>query len=153
LDWSADGRVILLVQGGRLWTVGADGSAPTRILDSSSGFARISPDGRWLAYISTGAGLTDVYMRPFAAAGSATRVSGGGGGEPQWRRDGRELFYITGDGTLMAVPVTADGVVGRPVQLFPAANGYQAAGDGQRFLVPRRTSSAGAAITIVLNSR
>ena len=153
LDWSADGRVILLAQGGRLWTVGADGSALKAILDSSSGVARISPDGRWLAYISTGSGLTDVYVRPFAASGSATRVSGAGGTEPQWRRDGRELFYITGDGTLMAVPVTADGVVGRPVPLFPAANGYQAAGDGQRFLVPRRVASAGAAITIVLNSQ
>jgi hypothetical protein len=97
--------------------------------------------------------LTDVYVRPFAASGSATRVSGAGGTEPQWRRDGRELFYITGDGTLMAVPVTTDGVVGRPAPLFHAANGYQAAGDGQRFLVPRRTTSGGAEITIVLNSR
>ena len=63
-----------------------------------------------------------------------------------------ELFYITGDGTLMAVSVTADGAAGRPVPLFPAANGYQAAADGQRFLVPRRVASAGGSITIVLNS-
>jgi hypothetical protein len=153
LDWSADGRVILLTQGGRLWTVGADGSAPKPILDSASGVARISPDGRWLAYIASGAGLTDVYLRPFAASGSATRVSGAGGTEPQWRRDGRELFYVANDGMLMAVPVTADGVVGRPVPLFASANGYQAGRDGQRFLVPRRVASAGAAITIVLNPR
>jgi len=153
LDWSADGRVILMVQGGRFWTVGADGTAPKPVLDIGSGVARMSPDGRWLAYISSGSGVTDVYIRPFAASGSAMRVSNGGGAEPQWRRDGRELFYITGDGTLTAVPVTTEGAVGRPVPLFASANGYQAAGDGQRFLVPRRTTSAGAAITIVLNSR
>jgi Tol biopolymer transport system component len=152
LDWSPDGRIILLAQGGRLWTVGADGTALTPILDSTSDFARISPDGRWLAYISTGSGLTDVYMRPFAASGSARRVSGAGGTEPQWRRDGRELFYVAGDGTLMAVPVATDGALGRPAPLFAAANGYQAAGDGQRFLVPRRVASDGA-ITIVLNSQ
>jgi hypothetical protein len=80
-------------------------------------------------------------------------VSGSGGTEPQQRRDGRELFYVAGDGTLMAVPVTADGVFGRAVPLFASANGYQAAGDGQRFLVPRRAASAEAAITIVLNSQ
>jgi hypothetical protein len=80
-------------------------------------------------------------------------VSGNGGTEPQWRRDGRELFYVATDGTLMVVPVTTDGVVGRPAPLFAAANGYQAAGDGQRFLVPRRAASSAAAITIVLNSQ
>jgi Tol biopolymer transport system component len=153
LDWSLDGRAILMVQGGQLWTVRADGTAPTRILDIGSGIARISPNGRWLAYIASGAGLTDVYLRPFAASGSATRVSGNGGTEPQWRRDGRELFYVATDGTLMVVPVTTDGVVGRPAPLFAAANGYQAAGDGQRFLVPRRAASSAAAITIVLNSQ
>jgi Tol biopolymer transport system component len=153
LDWSRDGRVVLLLQGDSLWTVNADGTAPARILETAAGFARISPDGRRLAYISSGSGPTDVYVRPLTVSGSATRVSGGGGTEPQWRRDGRELFYVAGDGMLMAVPVTIDGVVGRPAPLFASANGYQAAGDGQRFLVPRRSASAGAAITIVLNSR
>jgi Tol biopolymer transport system component len=152
LDWSRDGRVILLAVGGRLWTVGADGTALTPILDSASDFARISPDGKWLAYMSSGSGLTDVYLGPFAAPGSARRVSGAGGREPQWRSDGRELFYVAGDGTLMAVPVTADGVVGKSAPLFPGANGYQAAGDGQRFLVPRPVAPAGGSITIVLNA-
>ena len=80
-------------------------------------------------------------------------MSGGDGTEPQWRGDGRQLFYVAADGTLMAVPVTADGVFGRAIPLFPSAHGYQAANDGQRFLVPRRAASAEAAITIVLNSQ
>jgi hypothetical protein len=81
------------------------------------------------------------------------RVSGAGGTEPQWRRDGRELFYVAPDGTLMAVPVITDGAAirfDRSMPLFATANGYQAAGDGQRFLVARRSASSEAAITVVL---
>jgi eukaryotic-like serine/threonine-protein kinase len=154
LDWSRDGRVVLQIQGGVVWTVPSDGTAPSRYFAGDVGVARFSPDGHWVAYVSSESGQSDVYVRPFPGPGSAMRVSGAGGTEPQWRRDGRELFYVAPDGTLMAVPVTTDGTAirfDRSTPLFATANGYQAAGDGQRFLVARRSASTEAAITIVLN--
>ncbi len=84
------------------------------------------------------------------------RVSPAGGTEPQWRRDGRELFYVGGDGALMGVPVTSDGTAirfGRPTRLFPSAAGYQASDDGKRFLIARPADPAPPGITMVLNWR
>jgi Tol biopolymer transport system component len=154
LDWSRDGRFVLQVQGGIVWIVPRDGTAPSRYLPTDVGVARFSPDVKWVAYVSNESGQPDVYVRPFPGPGSASRVSVDGGTEPQWRRDGSELFYVAPDGTLMAVPVTSDGTAirfERPVPLFASASGYQAAGDGRRFLVARRLASSEAAITIVLN--
>jgi hypothetical protein len=155
LDWSPDGRVVLQLQGNAVWSVPSDGSTPTHYLAASIAIARFSPDGKWVAYVSNESGQqSDIWVRPFPGPGSAKRVSAAGGTEPQWRRDGRELFYVAPDGTLMAVPVTSDASAiqfGRPVPLFASAAGYQAARDGQRFLVARRSASSEAAITIVLN--
>ncbi len=64
------------------------------------------------------------------------------------------MFYVAGDGTLTAVPVTSNGTTlafGPPARLFPSAAGYQAAGDGQRFLLARPSDRAGPSITVVLN--
>jgi Tol biopolymer transport system component/tRNA A-37 threonylcarbamoyl transferase component Bud32 len=154
LDWSPDASVVLVRQDDIVWVVPSDGTAPSRFLARGIDVARFAPDGRWVAYVSNESGQNDVYVRPFPGPGSARRVSGAGGTEPQWRRDGRELFYVAPDGTLMAVPVTSDGTkiqFERPVPLFASSAGYQAAGDGRRFLVARRSSSSEAAITIVLN--
>jgi Tol biopolymer transport system component len=155
LDWSPDGRVILQLQGNAVWSVPSDGSAPTQYLAASVGIARFSPNGRWVAYVSNESGQqNEIWVRPFPGPGPAKRVSVAGGTEPQWRREGSELFYVAPDGTLMAVPVTSDVTAiqfGRPVPLFASAAGYQAARDGQRFLVARRPTSSEVAITIVLN--
>jgi Tol biopolymer transport system component/tRNA A-37 threonylcarbamoyl transferase component Bud32 len=155
LDWSPDGHVVLHLQGNAVWSVPSDGSAPTHYLAANVGIARFSPDGKWVAYVSNESGQqSDIWVRPFPGPGSARRVSVAGGTEPQWRRDGRELFYVAPDGTLMAVPVTSDAAAiqfGRPVPLFASAAGYQVARGGQRFLVARRSASSEAAITIVLN--
>ena len=67
--------------------------------------AQISPDGRWIAYASDESGRWEVYVQSFPVLGAKRAISSGGGSEPQWRRDGRELFYVTADGTLMAVDV------------------------------------------------
>jgi Tol biopolymer transport system component len=155
LDWSPDGRVVLHLQGDAVWIVPRDGTAPSRYLTANVGVARFDSEGKWVAYVTSETGQqSDVYVRPFPGPGPARRVSGAGGAEPQWRRDGRELFYVAPDGTLMAVPVSTDGSgiqFGRPVPLFASAAGYQVTSDGQRFLVPRRLASSESAITIVLN--
>ena len=125
---------------------------------------RFSPDGRWVAYASDESGKFEVYVRPFPAANGQWRISVAGAMQPEWRRDGQELFYISSDGKLMAVPVTTEGAAfnaGAPRALFdvevpeasqPYPGHYTVSADGQRFLVntlidqPTRP-----ALTVVLN--
>jgi Tol biopolymer transport system component len=66
---------------------------------------RLSPDGRWIAYTSDESGRFETYVRQFPPADASWRVSLEGGTQPEWRRDGRELFYVNGDRRLMAVPL------------------------------------------------
>jgi Tol biopolymer transport system component len=106
---------------------------------------RFSPDGRWIAYVSDEAGQPDVYVRPFPGAGEAHRISSGGGAQPRWRRDGKELFYVVGQ-RLMAVPVSGaarfDAGVGK--ELFDRKPAriidYDVAADGQSFLINSEVS-------------
>ena len=127
---------------------------------------RLSPNENWIAYASDESGRFEVYVRPFPAGGTASLISIAGGTQPEWRRDGRELFYVTPNGELIAVPVTTDHAVfsaGTPRALFtvdlpepsaPFPNDYAVTADGQRFLVntivdpPTRSS-----LTVVVNWR
>jgi eukaryotic-like serine/threonine-protein kinase len=109
--------------------------------------ARFAPNGRWLAYASDESGKFEVYVRPFPEASGQTLISVAGGMQPEWRRDGKELFYISADRKLMAVPVITDGTTfsnGAPRALFdvqmpepspPYPTDYAVGMDGQRFLV------------------
>ena len=126
--------------------------------------ARFSPNTRWVVYASDESGTFEVYVRPFPAASGQTQISIAGGTQPEWRRDGKELFYISADGKLTAVPVTTDGATfsaGTPRALFdvevpepnpPFPTDYAVTADGQRFLVntvvdqPTRP-----ALTVILN--
>jgi dipeptidyl aminopeptidase/acylaminoacyl peptidase len=133
-DWSPDGRFLLYHSidpetSWDLWVLPMDGDRTpvawlkTRITERS---AKISPDGRWVAYISDESGQREVYVRPFSgtlseAASEKWPVSTAGGAWPRWRADGRELYYLAPDDRLMAVPVAATGrmfEVGVPVALF-----------------------------------
>jgi len=80
----------------------------------------LSPDNKWLAFVSDESGRPEVYIRPFGHAGEKIRVSIDGGSEPRWHPKGRELFYVSSDGMLMSVPVTMGQRthVSRPVPLF-----------------------------------
>jgi dipeptidyl aminopeptidase/acylaminoacyl peptidase len=128
-------------------------------------FGQFSPDGKWFAYSSDETGRREVYVREFTpdrvpAAGAAKwLVSVGGGDKPRWRRDGRELFYLSPDSKLMATTVkTAPAFEpGIPAPLFDVrATGsfpYDVAADG-RFLINTplgNTGEASAPITVVLN--
>ena len=118
------------------------------------GFARFSPDGQWVAYDSNESGRYEVYVRPFSPDGAAGvgkwPVSTGGGEQPHWRGDGKELFYLQGDRKLMAAEVKTTGggrfEAGIPKALFStkAARGpvglnaaYAVTADGQHFLIIR----------------
>ena len=111
-DWSPDGRDLLVnVRDERLadvWTVSADGqNTVDRVLDdeAAESDARFSPNGLWIAYVSRESGRSELSVRP--RAGPATRIvlSGGGGAQPVWRRDGSELFYVDPEGWLQRVGV------------------------------------------------
>ena len=104
--------------------------------------ASFSPDGRWVAYHSDESGRFEIYVQGFPERRGKWPVSAEGGSFPEWRADGKELYWVGRDGTLMAasVELLAAGVrPGRPEALFrlPAAPhvSFQPARDGRRFLV------------------
>jgi Tol biopolymer transport system component len=155
--WSPDGRWLIYRTSsnergaGDILAVRPGGNAPPVPL-ATSGFMElapaISPDGRWLAYSSNETGRSEIFVVPFPDAGAAKwPVSDGGGTEPAWSRDGRELFYRSGAGDLVAVRVGEQGSfsVGTSTTLFSAAQyastsvhrQYDVAPDGRRFLMIR----------------
>ena len=108
----------------------------------------ISPDGKWLAYQSDESGRDEVYIRPFPDADAGRRqVSAAGGGEPLWAHSGRELFYRSAKGQMMAVPVTTAPTlaVGQEQALFadstylhaPSYRGYDVSRDDKSFVMLR----------------
>jgi hypothetical protein len=128
--WLPEGNTLLYLTAGderTLWKVSLDGQGPPEAL--VKGFLvdqpRVSPDGRWLAYISQESGRYEVYVEPYGRRGERVRVSTGGGAQPRWRGDGKELFYLSLDGALMAVNVRAGTTsveVGLPTTLAPAGD-------------------------------
>lgn len=119
---------------------------------------------RWIAYTSNETGRHEVYVRDFPAGSHKWQVSNQGGLIPHWRRDGRELFYLSPEGTLMAVAVKPGATfeVGAPQALFGTGlrftpgykiwmNQYAVTGDGQRFLLNRQVPEGKpSAITAVI---
>ena len=65
----------------------------------------VSPNGRWVAFNTDESGVWEVYVAAFPTFTAKRQVSSGGGVQPQWRADGRELFYLAPDGSIMSVPV------------------------------------------------
>jgi hypothetical protein len=125
--------------------------------------AKISPDGRWIAYSSNESGRHEVYVQDFPKPTAKWRVSTEGGGEPMWRADGKEIFFLSGR-TIMAADVRTDAPAfwtGVPRRLFetnvdraPVRNRYVVSPDGQRFLVVGEQQAAtDSSITVVVNWR
>jgi Tol biopolymer transport system component len=164
LDWSPDGEHLLYWGDEDLWIVAVDGSrTPSRYAQTAfeERAGAFSPDGQWIAYTSNESGRYEIYLKSFPEAGGRRyAVSSQGGASPAWRRDGKELFFVSGDGLLTALPVTVSGGAaefGRPETLFPVPvsdfnRTYEVSADGKRILVAT-SSSAGAAVTVLLNWR
>jgi eukaryotic-like serine/threonine-protein kinase len=106
-DWSPDGRFLVLTVGRTdVWMapVGSEGQARPLLADSfAERDARISPDGRWLAYVSDETGRPEVSVRSLTGPARRSVVSSGGGDQPVWRRDGAELFFAGPEGRLFSV--------------------------------------------------
>jgi len=168
-DWSPDGRHVLYNAMSRqsfdLWVLPLFGERrpePFVRSDFQDTSGRFSPDGRFVAYTSDESGRFEVYVQSFPATGGKWQVSNGGGASPRWRRDGRELFYLSADGKLMAVEVDGSSdtfKAGVPGPLFEPRVGsisgdspYDVAADGRRFLVKVPVEeTAPAPVTVVLN--
>ena len=169
-DWSSDGKTILVqtTHGSglgstdlMLYSVADKKSSPWLVTPFVEKQARFSPDRRWIAYASDESGRTEIYVRGFDPPGGKWRVSSEGGDSPVWRRDGKELYFLTADSTLMSIAVgqgaTFNGAA--PVKLFRipgeilalgVVTQYDASPDGQRFLMNLNTPTQGQrAITLV----
>jgi eukaryotic-like serine/threonine-protein kinase len=166
-DWSSDGRYLLA--GGFSGTsigqgvIDLDGGRTFRLLvpgnlGLAEAQARFSPDGRWLAFCLIESGRSEVYLTSFPGPGERIRVSTAGGMSPRWRRDGRELFYVSADGQMTAIPVRlgADAPLGKAQSLFridPAGwRDYDVTADGTRFLAAVNLPAPDAdAISVTVN--
>jgi serine/threonine-protein kinase len=123
----------------------------------------VSPNGRWLAYVSDESGRDEVYVRPFPEVAAARwQVSVSGGTMPVWARNGRELFYLNGRGEMssLALAPGPNFSVGQPRVLFPAgqyviagnAGVYDVSPDGNRFLMMRPSTGAGESELVVVQN-
>src|SRR5260370_28137747 len=133
----------------------------------AEGWAKFSPDGKWLAYTSDETSRNEVYVQEFhpspdetsAIGGGKMRISNNGGSLPVWSRDGKELYYVAADRKLMAVPMGGSTALhpGTPKELFQTRIAgsislwFDVSRDG-RFIMPVRVPEGSrAAMSVVLN--
>jgi Tol biopolymer transport system component len=129
----------------------------------NEGVPVFSPDGRWLVYVSDESGRFEIYVQPYPGPGGKWQISTEGGTEPVWNRNGRELFYRSGD-KMMAVDISTQPsfAAGKPKVLFTGQylptpgtlSNYDVSPDGQRFLMIKPGESTEAPptqINVVLN--
>jgi serine/threonine protein kinase len=180
-SWSRDGRFLLYTEvdpkgKGGLWVLPLTGEKKPfpflrpEFIETDTG-GQFSPDGRWVAYISDESGREEIYVRPFSPESGETSagaegkwlISNGGGNQPRWRGDGKELYYTAPDGKLMAVEISTNTrfQAGVPRVLFQAAptmtspfgySQWSVTADGKRFLIPAPAAhSEQAPFTVVVN--
>ncbi len=173
-DWSKDGRFLLYSENDPktatdLWALPMAGNdrkplvIVNTLFDERNG--QFSPDGRWVAYETNESGRFEIEVQPFPNPSGKWQVSTNGGVQPRWRPDGKELYFISPDGKMMAASIAASGATfaaATPVALFPTQlassvvapkQQYAVSRDG-RFLLDQLMESPGnRPITLILNWR
>ena len=164
-DWSRDGKFVLYERGQDLWFVSLPELQPSPFLKATFTLktGRFSPDGKWVAYSSNETGRWEIYVTSFPDAHGKWQVSTAGGEQPRWRSDGKELFYLSADSKIMAVPVTTgtNFDARNPAALFQASPReagatseqffYDVSNDGQKFLINTQLKTATVPMSVVLN--
>jgi len=165
-DWSRDGKYVLVRKERELWYMTMPDRQTHPLLQTQWLIrnAQFSPDGKFVAYTTSETGNWEVYVSPFPGFGGRWQVSRGGGEEPRWRSDGKELFYLAPDGKLMVAEVKAGTgfEAGVPTPLFVAHLrqpisamdffSYDVTSDGQKFLVNTKIDSSNSApLSVLLN--
>jgi eukaryotic-like serine/threonine-protein kinase len=170
-SWSSDGKYIAYTRqdpdgkpGWDIWVLPlSGGKKPFPVVQSQSNKEdpSFSPDGKWLAYDSDESGQWEVYVVPFPLGEGKWQVSRGGGQQPRWRRDGKELFFLTTGNRLMAAEIRDRGAsleIGARQSLFQTHAApspfrtYDVTGDGEKFIiVSRHAELSPKAITIIAN--
>ena len=151
-QWSPDGRLLLYRIGPITWALPLEGNGkPWGPFAMEN--ARISPNGRWVAYTSNQSGRSEVYVQSFPPSEGKWQVSADGGMEPTWRKDGKELYYISGD-KMIAMDVKTDTSVFEPgvakplfavhLEATTRRSRYEATDNGRHFLfnLPVESSSS-----------
>jgi eukaryotic-like serine/threonine-protein kinase len=171
LDWSPDGKSLLFGVGdlsstGKIWLLPLAGDRkPVPVIQNTfeTLTAKFSPDGHWLAYSSNESGRHEVYVMPFGGGSGKWQVSGTGGVQPIWRRDGKELLYWSAENTMMSVPITLKPGVAEvgaaqplfrfnnPVGIIGVVSPYDVTADGQRFVLITTPRQASKPINLVTN--
>ena len=146
VGWSADGALVFFRQTqnrGDIFYKDSSGEHPFAVSSADERSPVLSPDGRWLAYVSDESGRREVYVRPFPAGDGRWQISTEGGIEPRWSKQGREIIYRD-RGWFLAVPLMLGAELGiGPVDsLFQGTYGlsgmraeYDVSADGSEFLV------------------
>ncbi|MBI3698571.1 MAG: PD40 domain-containing protein, partial [Acidobacteria bacterium] len=120
----------------------------------------VSPDGRWVAYNSSESGRWEVYVASFPGFTERRQISNSSGCQPLWRKDGKELFYLTLEAKVMAMDIkpAATPEAGLPRELFavplrvnPTGNQYAVTGDGRKFFFLESLDEGPVPITVTLN--
>jgi eukaryotic-like serine/threonine-protein kinase len=170
MSWSPDGQLLAFLEvtpttGYDIWVLrlGDRKAQPFLRTPFNESVPRFSPDGRWLAYISDESGRWEIYVQPYPGPGGKWQISTEGGTEPVWNRNGRELFYRSGD-KMMAVDIAAQPsfIAGKTRVLFEGryeptpgtTPNYDVSPDGQRFLMLKSGEAGEAAptqVNVVLN--
>jgi Tol biopolymer transport system component len=162
--WAGDGSFLFISQNGRSFyrLPAGNGATPEPLLTTeySKDEPRLSPDGRWVAYNTDESGRWEVYIAAFPSFTDRRQVSNSGGVQGYWREDGRELFYLSLDGTMMSVPITPGPTLepGVPQVLFPTRvvtsatrDQFAATGNGQRFLLLEPTEAGPRPFVVLVN--
>ncbi|MBA3886238.1 MAG: serine/threonine-protein kinase [Acidobacteria bacterium] len=147
-SWTPDGRTVVFTTkgvetGDDIWTVSLDDrtARPWLVTAADEWAGRLSPDGRWMAYNSTVSGQTEVYVQPYPGPGARRVISQGGGYNPIWSRDGREIFYRRDDEFLVVkVDLEQGGAAGTPTVMFSGryrltGRDFDVSPDGTRFVL------------------
>jgi eukaryotic-like serine/threonine-protein kinase len=166
-DWTATGDLLLYYESDPktkmdLWVLPMTGERKPAVFlktEFNENRGAFSPDGKWIAYTSDESGRLEIYVQPYPATGAKWQVSRDGGRRAKWRRDGREIYWLDEDGTLMAAEVSIGQTLqpGNAAALFETGikniiEHFAVTADGERFLLPMPPETEGARpVTVVWN--